>query len=456
MSNPVRSDRSSRRRSMLVGIVSLCLPLASVAHPAQAVAAGDPSAVPGEAVESWIDQHAHAIQIAPDAPARDLKWLDRVIQGARLVGLGESTHGSSEQFQVKHRLIRRMIEHHGFRTVAFEDDFASGVLIDRYITTGQGDPRVLVDQMASPLLGTEEILDLVEWLRAWNQRHTDKVRFLGTDLLQLRELSFDDVARYVSVHRPDRLSELESDLDTLRPPEGENPFTWYEGLDPAERDARIAAAGRVVTLVEGVAGPDRWQREYAEQHARAILGWFRNYAEPGFRAYRERFIVDSLQWWQNLTGHRKTIYWAANAHTAAIPTLTFRTPDGEQTGTMAGGILEQRLGRRYVSIGTWFGSGEISSPGWHPTPQPIGAPRASMLEATLHAARPANFAIDLRRRPVTATVRTWLDGSHTMRVILPEYEAGHDGNDYSMTIDGLRDAFDAAIYLPVTSATRTY
>ncbi|WP_199435220.1 erythromycin esterase family protein [Qaidamihabitans albus] len=455
MPNAARSRRLSQWQSLFVAAVSVCLPLVSVATPA--TAADHHSKAPCEPIESWIDRHAHAIEIAPGAPARDLRWLDRVIRDARLVGLGESTHGSSEQLQVKHRLVRRMIEHHGFRTVAFEDDFASGVLIDRYLTTGQGDPRTLVGQMASPLLATEEILELVTWLRAWNESHSDKVRFLGTDLLQLRELSFDHITRYVSTRAPDRIGELEADLADLRPPEGQNPFVWYGGLDDAEKLALIAAAGRVVTLVEDVAGPDRWEREYAEQHARAILGWFRNYyVESGFRAHRERFIADSLRWWQGLTGHRKAVYWAANVHTAATPTVTVRTPEEEQSGTLAGGILKRRLGERYVSIGTWFGAGEISSPGRRPMPQPIGPPGAGMFEATLHAARPANFAIDLRAPRGPAAVLDWLDDVHTMRVILPVFEAGHDGNDYTMTVDGLRAAFDAAIYLPVTTASRTY
>ncbi|MGP4022064.1 erythromycin esterase family protein [Actinomadura sp. 3N407] len=427
----------------------------SVVTPGTALAAGDPSC---DTVESWIDRRARDVQIAPGAPARDLRWLDRVVADARLVGLGESTHGSSEQFQVKHRLVRRLVEHHGFRTLAFEDDFGSGVLIDRYLTTGQGDPRMLVDRMASHLWGTEEILDLVKWLRAWNQRHEDKVRFLGTDLLQLRQHGFDDIERYVRAHAPDRLSELRTEFTTVRPPKKANPYTWYFGLNDAEKQALVPAAERVVALVQDVDGPDRWQREYAEQHARAILGWFRNQAETGFRAHRERFIADSLQWWQDLTGHRKTVYWAANVHTAAAPALTYRTPREELRGTMAGGILERRHGERYVSIGTWFGAGEISSPGFgsKPPPQSIGAPRPGMLEATFHAARPTAFAIDLRHSRAPGRVRAWLNGTHTMRVILPEYDASQDGNDYSMTVDGLRDAFDAAIYLPVTTASRTY
>ena len=452
MNESIQTRQVTRRHVLAIGVG---LGLSGVAAPAEAAAARRSRT----SVESWIRRHARTIEIAPDSPAPDLHWLDRVVTGAHVVGLGESTHGSSEQFQVKHRLIRRMVEHHGFRTVAFEDDFASGVLLDRYLTTGQGDPRQLVNSMGSMLLGAEEILDLISWLRTWNQQHhRDKVRFLGTDLLQLRQLSFDEITHYVGTHAPDELNEVATHLRSLQPQDGENqnPFVWYGEMDPAEKEALIATAQRVVTMVSRVAGPDRWQRAHAEQHARTIHGWFVNYAESGFRGYRERFIADSLHWWRRLTGQPKTVYWAANVHTAATRIVTHRTPEDELTGPMAGGVLRARLDDRYVSIGTWFGSGTISSPGWDPAPEPIGPPRTDLLEATLHAAQPANFAIDLRNTPMPRVIRRWLEVTRTMRVILPEYQAGHDGNDYTMTVDGLRDAFDAAIYLPTTTASRTF
>ncbi len=45
------------------------------------------------------------------------------------------------------------------------------------------------------------------------------------------------------------------------------------------------------------------------------LGWYENYAiDSGFRGGREEFIADTVDWWQDLTGHR-IVYWAANVHT---------------------------------------------------------------------------------------------------------------------------------------------
>ena len=115
---------------------------------------------------------------------------------------GEPTHGSHEQFAMKLRIVQFLVEHAGFRTVAFENDFATGLAIDRYVTTGVGDPVALVSEMSSPFWATEEIVDLVRWLRSYNQTHTEPVRFFGADLLQLRQESFDAITAVRHPGRP--------------------------------------------------------------------------------------------------------------------------------------------------------------------------------------------------------------------------------------------------------------
>ena len=113
---------------------------------------------------------------------------------------------------------------------------------------------------------------------------------------------------------------------------------------------------------------DPTELQYARQHARAIVGWHRYYDDESLLSpVREQFIADSIEWWQRLT--RDTIvYWAANVHTAAASSITYRTPFGEDVATMAGGHLERHLARRYVSIGLAFGHGAITSDFQDPGP----------------------------------------------------------------------------------------
>ncbi|OBT82318.1 hypothetical protein VE02_08194 [Pseudogymnoascus sp. 03VT05] len=50
-----------------------------------------------------------------------------------LVLLGDSSHGTSEFYHARAEITKRLIEHHGFTTVALEADWPDAECIDRYI-----------------------------------------------------------------------------------------------------------------------------------------------------------------------------------------------------------------------------------------------------------------------------------------------------------------------------------
>lgn len=376
----------------------------------------------------------------------DLRQLRDVVGQATVVGLGESVHGSREQFRMKHRMVRFLVEHMGFRTLAFEEDFAGGVAIDRYVLTGEGDPRRLVADMATPFWATEEILDLVRWLRAYNETHHDKVRFLGTDIMALRDTSFDEVAAHVRRVAPDRVDELAMHLAPIRPTRNRiEHMMWYFSLPDNEKRRLVDSARRVCRLVGELTGAGL-DHEYAEQHARAILGWHVYHAANAgeFRGERELAIADTITWWQRVTGGR-IAYSAANAHTTAAPVTTLQFPEGVLAGTFAGGHLRERLGRRYVSIGAVFHEGAITSDFRRPSPHPVSPPPSALLEATLDQARDSDHLVDLHTAP---------DGPATMRMIVPHYTSDDDGAAYTMSVDSLTNAFDAITHIHTTTPSR--
>src|SRR3954464_5622323 len=52
---------------------------------------------------------------------------------ARVVLLGEASHGTSEFYRVRAAISRRLIEHHGFTIVAVEADWPDAATIDRHV-----------------------------------------------------------------------------------------------------------------------------------------------------------------------------------------------------------------------------------------------------------------------------------------------------------------------------------
>ncbi|MEM8734881.1 MAG: erythromycin esterase family protein, partial [Planctomycetota bacterium] len=114
----------------------------------------------------------------------DLKELDSVLGQARIVALGESTHGTREFFQLKHRIFRYLIEEQGVRLFGIEASYAACIPINDYVRSGIGDPREAIKGQGFWTWNTEEVLDLVEWMKDWNEQrppNSPPLEFYGFD-----------------------------------------------------------------------------------------------------------------------------------------------------------------------------------------------------------------------------------------------------------------------------------
>ncbi|MEU4966643.1 erythromycin esterase family protein [Streptomyces smyrnaeus] len=129
-----------------------------------------------------IGQRVHRLRtFDPRAPLDDLRPLAESLgHDPQVVAVGSSTRAAHELSAVQHRLVRLLVEEHGFRSIALEGDDPARVGLDTYVRTGEGDPRTALAQ-ARPFLRTAEILGLVRWMREYNARNPrDPVRFAGS------------------------------------------------------------------------------------------------------------------------------------------------------------------------------------------------------------------------------------------------------------------------------------
>lgn len=138
-----------------------------------------------DSMASWLRTRAHPLNgAAPRSDVSDLAAFGAFVGDARVIGLGEAAHGAREFFQMKHRLFRYLVEHKGFTAIAFELSLAETEAINRYVMHGEGDPRHALGAAFFWIYNTEEVLELVEWMRAYNAApgRAQKIRFLGFDM----------------------------------------------------------------------------------------------------------------------------------------------------------------------------------------------------------------------------------------------------------------------------------
>jgi erythromycin esterase len=119
----------------------------------------------------------------PSLSNTDLSILDNLGQ-AKIVGMGEATHGTHEFFQMKQRIFQYLVEKQGFRYIAFEYDFAACLSLDYIIQTGQGTiAEYMKENMKFWAWKTEELQSLFEWMQNYNRGKPDnqKIHVIGVD-----------------------------------------------------------------------------------------------------------------------------------------------------------------------------------------------------------------------------------------------------------------------------------
>src|SRR3546814_856167 len=123
---------------------------------------------------------------------------------ARVVLLGEATHGTSEFYLARAAITRRLVERHGFNVVAVEADWPDAARIDDYVRHQAPRPRRgdVFARFPTWMWRNQEVLQFADWLRGHNASlaEGDRVSFNGLGVYSLSE----------SIRSDEQTSELQS------------------------------------------------------------------------------------------------------------------------------------------------------------------------------------------------------------------------------------------------------
>src|SRR5688572_481500 len=141
------------------------------------------------------DSSIAAIPYHPLTTAKDLDRLLQQIGNARLVLLGEASHGTSEYYQWRDVITRRMIAEKGFDFVGVEGAWADSYRVNQFIKGPAGDSPAAVkvlrhyDRWPTWMWGNYEVASLITWMNRFNQDKPagEKAGFFGLDVYCLRE-----------------------------------------------------------------------------------------------------------------------------------------------------------------------------------------------------------------------------------------------------------------------------
>lgn len=103
---------------------------------------------------------------------------------AKIIALGEATHGNAEFQQLKLDVFKLLVEKYGVRAFALEGDYGGCEQVNRYIHGGEGTAREAAAAIGFAIYRTEEMEELISFMRQYNDSAAkgEDLRFYGFDM----------------------------------------------------------------------------------------------------------------------------------------------------------------------------------------------------------------------------------------------------------------------------------
>lgn len=312
---------------------------------------------------------AGAAETFTDTAKADYRPLLNRIGDARVVLIGEATHGTSEFYRMRAAITRRLIEDKGFGAVAIEGDWPDAARIDHYVRQHDvpASEWTAFARFPTWMWRNEETRRFVDWLHEHNAPLVPDVRagVYGLDLYSLYG-SIRSVIHYLEGVDPDLAAVARQRYGCLSPwesdPAAYGRAVLSEGFRACERDV----AHMLVTLFEKQQAyvlEDGERFFDASQNAQLVANAERYYRTMYYGSRASWNLRDShmFEILQNLLDHRgpssKAVVWAHNSHIGDA-SATEMSRRGEHN---IGQLCRGRFGNQSYHIGFGTNDGTVAA-----------------------------------------------------------------------------------------------
>jgi erythromycin esterase len=445
------------RRALLLGASAL-VGAAAIAGAALAIRAKWYTH-PNAAVINWLKANALPLASAePGTSFEDLEPLRPLIGDARIVSLGEATHGTREFFQLKHRMIEYCVSQLGFTMIGFEAEHGATLAVNDYVLDGKGNAVDVVGGMGFWTWDTEEVVALVEWVRGWNLAHERKVKFYGFDM-QASPASGMHLLTYLERVAPHLAAACQQNIAPLASAYVADDLRLMPAIVREQASSQLATVLDAFTTqrADWISRTSETEWHLARQSAVVLdqfaqinaienesLSWTKSWR------FRDRCMAANVRALLDAQGPgAKAVLWAHNGHVQRTPSVFFKVIEF----TNMGSHLHAMFGKEMVVVGFAFNLGSFQAKDETGKLRDHTVPPApeGFIEAALAATGFPLLALDLANTPPDGPVATWLAGKPLQRSIGAVFYGDH--SNYSEAANP-RDKYDILVFVDRTTAAR--
>ena len=380
---------------------------------------------------------------------------------AKVVLLGEASHGTSEFYRMRARITQELISRLGFTLVAVEADWPDACWIDRYVRHA-GQPPASGEQFRrfpTWMWRNREVAEFVKWLRAYNGTvadPADRTGFYGLDLYSMYG-SIAAVLDYLDRVDPSAAQIARERYACLTPWSGDPAAYGRAALTERQRSCEGPVVAIVMDLLD--------QRlEYARRDGERFLDAVQNArlvanAERYYRAMyygsvaswnlRDQHMFDTLAMLLDFRPGAKAAVWEHNSHIgdAAATEMGLR---GEHN---VGQLCRQAFGEAAYLVGFGTDHGTVAAAAnWDEPMEVMRVPPAhpDSYERICHQSEVPAFLLPLRE-PARPEVREELIPARLERAIGVIYRPETERASHYFQAS-LPHQFDEYVWLDATTA----
>ena len=392
------------------------------------------------------------------------RLMDR-IGDARVVLLGEASHGTSEFYLMRQRISQELIKRKGFRFIAIEGDWPDVARLDHYVRHFEFPPSEWTAFARFPtwMWRNNEVRSFVDWLHAHNAEYTpqQRVAFYGLDLYSLYT-SIGSILKYLDEIDPESARIARERYGCLTPWQTDPATYGRAALNSRFRTCEVEVARMLEDIL-------RKQSDYATHDGERFMDAVQNAklvtdAERYYRIMyqgshaswnlRDNHMFETLKALLHFHGtEAKAIVWAHNSHigNAAATEMSTR---GEFN---IGQLCKKEFGDDAYSIGFGTHSGTVAAASDWDGAMEVKTVRPSLAqsyERLCHETGHPRFLLPLRA-DAAPHVRAKLLTPHLERAIgviyRPETERG---SHYFQAV--LPELFDEYVWFDATQAVTPF
>lgn len=343
----------------------------------------------------------------------DLEPLLARIGDARVVLMGEASHGTSEFHRMRERITRELIERKGFSFIAIEADWPDAARIDHYVREARHRATEWTAFARFPvwMWRNQEVRGFVDWLHQHNQTASSKVALHGLDLYSLYN-SIRSVLGYLDDMDPPTAKVARQRYGCLTPWQSDPATYGHAALTEQYRTCEHEVVSMLTELLKKrpvYAEHDGERFLDAVQNARLVTNAERYYRTMyyGSRAawnLRDTHMFETLKNLLAFHGPQsKAVVWAHNSHIgdSAATEMSLR---GEFN---IGHLCRREFGSAAYLIGFGTHGGTVAAATHWDAPMEVKAVRPSLAgsyERLCHESGVARFILPLRAPTPTAVI----------------------------------------------------